>query len=82
MTTKKSNPREIPAREPLKRLAKGLPSSWYHDPERYARELDVFWYGRWIAASRSDEIPDAGDWRVTRIGTQAIVMLRDRDGPL
>jgi phenylpropionate dioxygenase-like ring-hydroxylating dioxygenase large terminal subunit len=81
VATKKSN-RDLPAREPLKRLAKGLPSSWYYDSERYARELDVFWYGRWIAAIRSDEIPDTGDWTVTRIGTQAIVMLRDEHGAL
>jgi Rieske 2Fe-2S family protein len=79
VTTKKST-RAPPAREPLGRVAKGLPASWYYDPVHYTRELDVFWYGRWIAASRGDEIPDAGDWRVFRIGTQAIVLLRDEHG--
>src|SRR5712671_5783546 len=64
-------------RKPLKRLEAGLPASWYHDPEHYRRELEVFWYGRWIAAAREEEIPAPGDWRVVRLGTQSIVVLRD-----
>ena len=64
-------------RTPLKRLEAGLPAGWYYDPARYARELEVFWYGRWIAAAREEEIPAPGDWRVVRIGTQSIVVLRD-----
>jgi len=37
----------------------------------------VFWYGRWIAAAREEEVPAPGDWRVVRIGTQSIAVLRD-----
>jgi len=74
---KKKTTGDSPAREPLARLAKGLPSSWYYDPRRYARELDVFWYSRWIVAGRDEEIAEVGDWRLVRIGTQSIVLLRD-----
>jgi Rieske 2Fe-2S family protein len=61
----------------LDRLEAGLPAAWYHDPAHYRRELEAFWYGRWIAVARAEEIPSAGDWRVVRIGTQSIVLLRN-----
>jgi Rieske 2Fe-2S family protein len=73
---------ESPAREPLERLATGLPSSWYFDPEHYARELEAFWYHRWVAAGRDEEIAEAGQWRVVRIGSQSIVLLRGEQGEL
>src|SRR2546423_11035191 len=66
-------------RQPLERLEPGLPASWYFDPAHYARELEVFWYGRWVAVAREDEIARPGDWRVVRIGTQSIVLVRDEN---
>jgi nitrite reductase/ring-hydroxylating ferredoxin subunit len=69
-------------REPLARLRNGLPSSWYYDATPYARDLEVFWYRRWIAAVRDEELAEAGDWRVVRIGTQSIVVLRGEHGEL
>jgi Rieske 2Fe-2S family protein len=69
-------------REALKRVEPGLPAHWYHDPQHYRRELDAFWYARWIAAAREEEVAGAGDWRVARIGTQSIVILRDEGGTL
>ena len=65
------------SREPLKKLEPGLAARWYHDPAHYARELEAFWYGRWIAACREEEIPGPGDWRVVRVGTQSIVIARN-----
>jgi len=76
MARKKPNP-DRTTREPLTRLAKGLPASWYHDPARYARELEVFWHSRWIVAARDEEIAGIGDWRLVRIGTQSIILVRD-----
>ena len=69
-------------REALKRLEPGLPASWYRDPAHYERELEVFWYGRWIAVAREEEIPSAGDWKVVRLGTQSLVLLRDEGGSM
>jgi phenylpropionate dioxygenase-like ring-hydroxylating dioxygenase large terminal subunit len=64
-------------REALKQLEPGLPASWYRDPAHYQRELEVFWYGKWIAAAREEEVPSAGDWKLVRIGTQSLIVLRD-----
>src|SRR6185503_19716985 len=70
------------ARKALERLEAGLPAPWYHDPAHYARELEAFWYRRWIAVLREEELPSPGDWRVARIGSQQIVVLRDDAGKL
>ena len=69
-------------RQPLERLEPGLPAAWYRDPAHYQRELEAFWYSRWIAVAREEELPRPGDWRVARIGTQSVVLLRAEDGGL
>jgi Rieske 2Fe-2S family protein len=69
-------------REPLDRLEPGLPARWYYDPAQYARELDVFWYGMWIAVAREEEFAEPGDYRVAAIGTQSLLLVRDDAGAL
>ena len=69
-------------RKALDRLEPGLPARWYHDAAHYARELEAFWYRKWVAVAREEELAAAGDWRVVRIGTQSIVVLRGDDGSL
>src|SRR5689334_2527053 len=64
------------ARKPLERLEAGLPAAWYSDPAHYQRELEAFWYAKWIAVAREEEIPASGDWRTVRIGTQSLVLVR------
>src|SRR5213075_19915 len=66
-------------RKPLQRLEDGLPAAWYHDPAHYQRELETFWYRRWVAVAREEELAAAGDWRTVRVGTQSLVVLRDQD---
>jgi Rieske 2Fe-2S family protein len=68
-----------PAREPLQRLAAGLPATWYHDPAHYARELEAFWYERWLAVAREEELPAAGHYRAVEVGTQSIFVVRGED---
>jgi glycine betaine catabolism A len=67
-------------REPLARLEPGLPASWYRDPAHYERELEVFWYGKWIAVAREEELAAPGDWQLARIGTQSLILVRDELG--
>ena len=69
-------------RKALDQLQPGLPASWYRDPAHYERELEAFWYSRWVAVAREEELVGPGDWRVARIGTQSLVVLRDQDGAL
>jgi len=69
-------------RKALERLEPGLPAAWYRDPAHYQRELEAFWYSRWIAVAREEELAQPGDWRTARIGTQSIVLLRGEAGEL
>jgi Rieske 2Fe-2S family protein len=69
-------------RKALEKLQPGLPATWYRDPAHYERELQAFWYSRWIAVGREEELPHPGDWRSVRIGTQSVVVLRAADGAL
>src|SRR5882762_8068385 len=69
-------------RKALQRLEPGLPARWYYDPAHYARELEVFWYGKWIAVARTEELAAPGDWRVVRIGTQSLVIVSGEKGEL
>jgi glycine betaine catabolism A len=69
-------------REPLQRLEPGLPATWFQDPAHYARELDAFWYARWIAVAREEETPASGDYRMVTIGSQSIFIVRTDDGSL
>lgn len=67
---------------PLERVEPGLPANWYRDPAHHERELEAFWYSRWIAVTREEELPAPGDYRVINIGTQSVIVLRDSDGGL
>ena len=69
-------------RKALERVEDALPAAWYRDPEHYRRELDAFWFDRWIAAAREEEIPSPGDWRTVRIASQSILLSRAQDGRL
>ena len=69
-------------RRPLERIEPGLPASWYRDSAHYLRELEAFWYSRWVAVGREEELPAAGDWRTVRIGTQSVVMVRTDTGAI
>src|SRR3954447_10573260 len=67
-------------REALKQVQPGLPASWYRDPAHYERELEVFWYARWICVARDEELIAPGDWKLVRVGSQSLVMVRDEVG--
>jgi glycine betaine catabolism A len=59
-----------------------LPRSFYADPEFYARELDRFYFGRWICAGRADQIPRAGDYFTRSVGTESVIVVRDSAGEI
>ena len=64
----------------LDETGKSFPSRWHYDPEHYRKELDVFWYGMWIFACRSEEVASPRDYKVVTIGGQNLVVTRDLQG--
>lgn len=70
------------SRRALERLEPGLPAAWYHDADHYRRELEAFWYARWVAVGREEDLARTGDWRLARIGSQSILLVRGESGEL
>jgi Rieske 2Fe-2S family protein len=64
----------------LKKLERGLPAAWYRDPAHYARELEAFWYRGWIAVCREEEVPHPGDWKVAKLGSQSVFVVKNPKG--
>jgi len=56
-----------------------LPRQFYADPDFYRRELDRFYFRRWICAGRADQIPAAGDFFTRTIGDESIIVTRGSD---
>ena len=64
----------------LDRTTASLPSRWYYDPAQYARELEAIWYRDWVCVGRSEDLRATGDFFVTGLGDESLVVTRDRDG--
>jgi Rieske 2Fe-2S family protein len=56
-----------------------LPSDWYYDDKHHQRELEAIWYRDWVCVGRAEEIPNAGDFLVRKIGNQSLIVTRDSD---
>ncbi|MGE0217941.1 aromatic ring-hydroxylating oxygenase subunit alpha [Mycolicibacterium sp.] len=56
--------------------------SLYTDPSIFAEELEKIWYRSWVFVGHESEVAQAGDYVRKKLGTQDIIMTRDRDGQL
>lgn len=54
--------------------------SVYTDPSIFEEELDKIFYRGWVYVGHASEIPQPGDFRVTTVGRQSVIMVRDDDG--
>ena len=52
----------------------------YTDPDIFEEELDKIFSRGWVYVGHASEIPQPGDFRVTTIGRQSVIMVRDDDG--
>lgn len=66
----------------LAELVKGdrVHGSVYLDPEIFAKELQAIFEQGWVYVGYDGEIPDPGDFRLRRIGTQPVIFVRDDTG--
>lgn len=64
----------------LDRATPTLPAAWYYDPAQYARELEVIWHRDWVCIGRLEDLPEPGDYFLAEVGTERLVVTRDRDG--
>ncbi len=59
-----------------------LPRPFYADPDFYRRELERFYFSRWICAGRADQIPDPGDYFTRALGDESVIVTRDGTGAI
>src|SRR5919199_1173107 len=60
--------------------AKTLPGHYYTSPQVFRMELDRIFLRRWLCAAREEQIPAPGDYVVRAVGTESVIILRDRAG--
>jgi len=63
-------------------LAEATPPQIYTSPDFLELELDEIFNREWFCVGREDEFKNSGDYRATKIGRDAIIVLRDRQGVL
>ena len=59
-----------------------LPGRFYADADFYGRELERFYFDRWICAGRADQIPHAGDYFTRALADESIIVVRDGSGEI
>jgi phenylpropionate dioxygenase-like ring-hydroxylating dioxygenase large terminal subunit len=54
--------------------------SVYTNPAVFDAEMDRIFHRAWLCLGHAAEIPNAGDYRVTKIGRESVIMVRAADG--
>lgn len=62
--------------------AEATPPQVYTSPEFLELERDKIFNKEWICVGRSDEFANPGDYRITTISRDEVIVLRDRNGAL
>lgn len=61
------------------RLQPSLPAKLYSDPAVYQEELNKIWYRQWIYAGRADGLSRPGDYMLTKVGNQTIIITLNQE---
>jgi glycine betaine catabolism A len=57
-----------------------LPGRFYTDPAHFRREVEHFFFSKWICAGRADQIPGRGDYFVREILGESVLVVRNESG--
>ncbi len=52
----------------------------YLNTELYQLEMEHLFYNAWVFVGHDSQVPDAGDFTTTDIGSQPVIMIRDKAG--
>jgi glycine betaine catabolism A len=63
-------------------LLSTLPGHDYTERELFAQEQRMIFERMWVCALRADEIADPGAFRVAAIGSESVIIVRNRNGKL
>ncbi len=59
-----------------------LPGHYFYDPSIFALEQERIFSASWVCVGRADAIPAVGDYVLATVGTESVIVLRDRAGTL
>ncbi len=59
-----------------------LPGRYYYDPAIFDLELEKIFSRMWVCVGRADAIPKVGAYRVVTLGTESVIVARNREGAL
>ena len=62
--------------------ARTLPRDYFVSPAILGEEMEKIFLQRWLCVGREDRIPNPGDWFTQEVGTESVIVLRDRAGGL
>jgi Rieske 2Fe-2S family protein len=65
-----------------RRLRTTLPSRFYTDADHFRREVEHFFFHKWICAGRVDQIPNRGDYFLRDVIGESIIVVRADDGSI
>ena len=54
-----------------------LPARFYTDPDHFRREVEHFFFNKWICAGRADQIPASGDYFLREVCGESIIVVRN-----
>jgi glycine betaine catabolism A len=57
-----------------------LPARYYTDPAHFHREVEHFFFTKWICAGRADQIPNRGDYLLRDVLGESIMVVRNDSG--
>jgi glycine betaine catabolism A len=57
-----------------------LPGRFYTSPEVFVQEQERIFLRRWLCAGREEQLAQPGDFFVRAVGSESVVVLRDRGG--
>jgi len=57
-----------------------LPAFWYVSPENFARERERIFARDWIGIGRGEWIPNVGDYFLSDVAGESLIVTRDRTG--
>lgn len=52
----------------------------YTDPERFDAEMEKIFHRTWVWVAHESEIPEPGNFKMAHVGTQPVIVNRDRKG--
>jgi Rieske 2Fe-2S family protein len=57
-----------------------LPARFYTDPVHFRREVEHFFFTKWVCAGRADQIPNRGDYFLRDVVGESVIVTRDEQG--